>query len=119
MPKKNPVAAASAAERKAVNMIADALDINPKHTRYPSEDLSRHVDFIDEKSKKRAMQWYRRGLKRGFISACDAVIDGDLEFEDGILYSPEKITISICVKFRRGEFERKKFRFSSKELGFK
>ena len=46
------------------------------------------------------MEWYRRGLKRGFISACDAVLDDDQELKDGILYSPEEIVISVRIRFK-------------------
>jgi len=120
MAKKNsPVASASATYRKAVNTIADALRIDPQHTRYPSEDLDLHAELIDEKSKERALEWYRRGLRRGFINACDAILEGDLELKGNTLYAPKKIVISVRVRFKGDKRRDKEFVFSSEELGFK
>ena len=120
MAKKNSTAAvASATYRKAVNKIADALRIDPQHTRYPSEDLDIHADQIDEKSKERALKMYRKGLRRGFINACDAILEGDLELKKNILYAPKKVTISVRIKFKGKKWKTEEFEFSSDELGFK
>jgi hypothetical protein len=118
MVKSNPKSAASPTYRKAVNKIADALQIDPLHTKYPSEDLDFHVDQIDEKSKDRALKMYRKGLKRGFINACDAILEGDLEIKDKTLYAPKKVTISVKIKFKGEKWRSEEFVFSSKELGF-
>lgn len=117
--KKSPSTAASATYRKAVNTIAAALRIDPQHTRYPSEDLDIHAELIDEKSKERALEWYRRGLKRGFINACDAILEGDIEMKGNTLYSPKKVSISVRVKFKGEKWKDEEFIFSSDDLGFK
>jgi hypothetical protein len=119
MAERNPAGAASATYRKAVNKIADALQIEPLHTRYPSEDLDVYVDQIDEKSKERALKMYRKGLKRGFINACDAILKGDLEMKDNTLYAPKKVMISVKITFKGERAKSEKFVFTAKELGFK
>ena len=116
---ENPGAVASATYRKAVNKISDALRINPQHTKYPSEDLETNSELIDGQSKERAMEWYRRGLRRGFINACDAILEGNLELKNSTLYSPEKIVISVRARFKGNKKQDKEFTFSSEELGFK
>ena len=111
-------AAASATYRKAVNTIAEALRIDPQHTRYPSEDLDIHAELIDEKSKERALEWYRRGLKRGFINACDAILEGDIELKGNTLIAPKKVFISVRIKFKGEKRKDEEFIFSSHDLGF-
>jgi hypothetical protein len=102
-----------------VNKIADALRIDPQHTRYPSEDLDVHADRIDEKSKDRALKMYRKGLRRGFINACDAILEGDLELKQNTLYALGRITISVRIKFKGEKWKDEEFVFSSGELEFK
>jgi len=124
MVKKNsPVAAASATYRKAVNAIGDALGVEPQHGDTPSDDLEIYADLIEEKSKERAIEWYRRGLKRGFINACDAMLRGNLQLKQKILIlntkSNKTSEISVKVKFRGEDWESKTFVFSADELEFK
>ncbi len=119
MERRNPAGAASATYRKAVNKIADALQIEPLHTRYPSEDLDFHADQIDEESKNRALKMYRKGLRRGFINACDAILKGDLELKDKTLYAPKKVAISVKIKFKSEKWRSEEFVFTAKELEFK
>jgi hypothetical protein len=102
-----------------VNKIADALQIEPLHTRHPSEDLDFHVDQIDEKSKDRALKMYRKGLRRGLINACDAILKGDLELKNNTLYAPKKVTIPIKIRFKGERGKNEKFVFTAKELRFK
>ncbi|UXJ50876.1 hypothetical protein [Pseudomonas citronellolis] len=118
MSAKSPAAASSATYRKAVNKITKVLREPANHSRYPSEDFEEVVDLIDEKSRDRAMQWYKRGLRRGFIEACDAMLDGQLKLKNNTLYCPSNVEISVRVKFRGEEWEGKKFNFSAKDLEF-
>lgn len=119
MKAKEVIGAASATYRKVVNKVAQALRVDPNHTRYPSEDLESITDLIDEKSKERALQWYRRGLRRGFEEACDAIAEGKLELKNGSLYCPNEVVISVRIKFKDTPRVEKEFVFSADELGFK
>lgn len=116
---KDIVGASSATYRKAVNKISDVLNLDPHHTKYPSEDFESAIELIDEESRKRALKWYKRGLRRGFEEACDAVVNGDLELKGDTLYCPSKVVISVRVKFRGMEAKDKEFEFTADELGFK
>ena len=116
---KDIAGASSATYRKAVNKVAEVLRIDPNHTRYPSEDFEAISDVIDEKSRERALEWYRRGLRRGFEEACDAIVDGELEFKNKTLYCPSEVVISVRVKFRGIPRQEKEFTFSADDLGFK
>ena len=70
-------------------------------------------------SKERALQWYRRGLLRGFKEACDAVVEGKLEFKENTLYCPPKVVISVRIQFKgTSGMEEKKYTFTAEELGF-
>ena len=119
MTNRNPSGGASATYRKAVNAIADALRIDAEHTKYPSEDLDAYIDLIDAESKRRALRMYRRGLRRGFINACDAILEKKLDLKDNTLYAPKRVVISVRVKFKGEKWKDQKFTFSAKELGFK
>jgi hypothetical protein len=119
MTAKDVIGAASATYRKAVNKVAQALRIDPNHTRYPSEDFESISDLIDEKSRERAFQWYRRGLRRGFEEACDAIVEGKLELKGNTLYCPNKVVISVRMKFKDAPRVEHEFTFSADDLGFK
>ena len=114
----SPVAASSATYRKAVNKVAKVLKEQPNHSRYPSDDFEEMVELIDEKSRDRAIQWYKRGVRRGFIEACDAMLDGQLELKNNILYCLNNVEISVRVKFRGEKWEKMRIEFSAKDLGF-
>lgn len=119
MKAKDVIGGVSATYRKAVNRVAKALRVDPDHTRYPSEDLETIADLIDEKSKERALKWYRLGLRRGFIEACDAVLEGELELKESTLFCPQEVIISVRIRFKGGPQEDRDFSFTAKELGFK
>ncbi|KEZ69277.1 hypothetical protein AAY86_15090 [Pseudomonas amygdali pv. tabaci str. ATCC 11528] len=118
MSTKLPVAASSATYRKAVNRVAEALREPPNHSRYPSEDFEEIVDLIDEKSRDRAIQWYERGVRRGFIEATNAMLDGQLELKNNTLYCPSNVEISVRVKFRGEEWHKMRIKFTAKDLDF-
>lgn len=119
MKAREVIGAASATYRKAVNKVAQAIRVDPNHTRYPSEDFESISDLIDEKSRERALQWYRRGLRRGFEEACDAIVEGKLELKGKTLYCPNEVVISVRVKFKDTSRSEMEFTFSADELGFK
>jgi hypothetical protein len=117
--KNETASAASATYRKAVNKLAKVLRIAPNHTKRPSEDFESISDLVDDKSKARALQWYKRGLRRGFEEACDAVVSRALELKNGTLYCPNEVIITVRVRFKGSEPESKEFVFSADDLGFK
>jgi hypothetical protein len=59
-----PVKASSATYRKAVNRIADALNQEPSHSKYPSLDFDAALESIPEALKEKAIEWYIRGISR-------------------------------------------------------
>ena len=116
----SPTAASSATYRKATNRVARTLGEEPEHTQYPSEDFEAITDLIDPKSRERALEWYERGIRRGLIQACNAMLRGDLELNDKTLYCPaDGITASVRVKFRGERWTQEEFAFTAEELGFK
>ena len=119
MTSQDPECAAPATYRKCVNRVARTLREPAQHTGYPSDDLEAVIDLIDVKSRERALEWYRRGIRRGFIEACDALLDGQLEMKEGTLYCPSDVVISVRVKFRGEPWERRTFEFTADELEFK
>ena len=125
-------AASSATYRKAVNIIADQIGVEPTHTRYPSEDFERltksykkHLIKSVKKGlanahKERLIEWYKRGLRRGYITACDSLIDpdGELSLEGGELLCDSKhIKIRVRLKID-GKWHKKTFDFHRKDLEF-
>jgi hypothetical protein len=99
-------------------MVTETLRIPPNHTRYPSGDFETVTGLIDEKAKERALQWYERGIRRGFIEACDAFLDGQLELKAGTLYCPSKVVISVRVKFRGDDWQNRDFEFKAEDIDF-
>ena len=116
---ETPVAASCATYRKVNNKLAKALNIDPNHTQYPGEDFENLIDKMDEQNKNRVIEWYRRGLKRGFICATDQVVQKTLEFKNGTLYAPTEIKISVKLKLRGEPSQNEEFVFNAEELGFK
>lgn len=111
--------ASSATYRKVVNRIATTLRQPAKHTRYPSDDFEAVAGRIDPESRQRALEWYRRGIRRGFIEACDALLDGQLQLKGRTLHSPPSVVISMRVRFRGERWRQQRFDFSAAELDFK
>ena len=111
--------------RKAVNMLSDALGIEPTHTKYPKEDFEDLVDIAHEMTdpeaiKRRMVRWYRLGIRRGYIRACDAIIhpDGELSLQGGTLYcNSESVKIRVRLKMD-GKWHKRTFEFSGEDLEF-
>ena len=77
---------------------------------------------IAPETDKRAWTWYRRGIRRGFIAACDALLkeDGELTLEENTLRCNNPIVdVSVSVKLRRQAPGKHAFRFKPEELGFR
>lgn len=119
MASNSPVSASSATYRKVVNRVAKELHEPPHHSRYPSDDFDRGASLIDAKAKTRALQWYKRGMRRGFIEACDALLDGQLELKGKTLLCPPEVVISIRVKLKGSPWKKHSVKFSAEDLEFK
>ena len=77
------------------------------------------TDLLNDRSKKRALYYYQRALRRGFIEACDALLDGRLELKNGELYCRrKKLVISRKFKFSDKSSETRKFEFDAEDLDF-
>ena len=112
------VGAVSATYRKAVNGIADALDQEPTHSKYPSLDLEAALEGIPDAFKQKAIEWYVRGIKRGMAKATDLMASRKIYIEDGTVYAPQKLKINVRTKFSGGDWEPLEVVVLTKEIGF-
>lgn len=115
----SPTGAASATYRKAVNGIAEVLDKDPNHSRYPSLDFEEALADIPDAMKKKAIEWYVRGIKRGMAKATDLMADGDIYIEKGTVNAPNTINVKVRTKFQGSPWESLKVKVKSNEIGFK
>jgi hypothetical protein len=113
-------AAASSKTYRKVNTKLAAIARAPvKHGRFPSEDFEVMTGLLKDRSKERALHYYERGLRRGFIEACDALLDGRLELKDGKLYCRrKKMVISRRFRFSDQSRETHRFEFKAEDLDF-
>lgn len=122
---KGGAEASSKTYRKVVDQLSEAIGWEPEHTKYPSEDFQNLVDAIVEVAdphavRRRLIAWYKKGIRRGYITACNALIrpDGELSLKDDTLFcNKAQVTVQVRMKID-GEWTKKKFRFSSKDLEF-
>jgi hypothetical protein len=114
---KTPVAAASATYRKAVNGIAEALDQEPSHSRYPSLDFEAALEGIPEAIKERAIEWYIRGIKRGMAKATDLMAEGKIYVQYGTVFAPPRIEVKVRTK-HVGKWESHSVKVQATEIGF-
>ena len=112
------VGAVSATYRKAVNGIADALDQEPTHSKYPSLDLEAALEGIPDAFKQKAIEWYVRGIKRGMAKATDLMASRKINIEDGTVNAPQKLKINVRTKFSGGDWEPLEVVVLTKEIGF-
>ena len=115
-----PVAASSKTYRAAINLLTDELDIEPMHTRRPSTDYRRAVDLVGDELRDRARKYYRLGIRRGFIAACNRMLKGDLELEGKTLWlHRSRVTVKVEIRHAPGDEKRPdSFQFSQGELEF-
>ncbi len=66
MASRDSIEASSATDRKATNILAEAIRVPVIHTTFPSEDFEAIAALIHKRSRKRALKWYRNGIRRGF-----------------------------------------------------
>ena len=112
--------ASSKTYRRAINILADELDIEPDHSERPSQDYLRAVNLLGDKLRERARKYYRLGIRRGLIVACDRLLEGELEFDGDTLWLP-KAGVAVKVKLRYAPDDDKdpdSFRFTPSELEF-
>lgn len=115
---KSPVVAASATYRKAVNGIAEALEQEPSHSKYPTLDFQSALESIPDALKEKALEWYIRGIKRGMAKATDLMAEGKIYVQEGTVRAPAKIELKVRTKFRRGEWDRHTVEVRATEIGF-
>lgn len=118
MKSKEGIKAASATYRKATSMLADAINIDPESSDYPSEDFQDIVEQIPEQMKEKALKWYEMGIKMGIRKATNFIIDGKIEMKDGILYSPKTLKVNVKTKFAGEDWEKQSFKIKAEEIGF-
>lgn len=116
--RNSPVGAASATYRKAVNGIADALNQEPSYSKYPSLDLDAALEGIPEALKEKAIEWYIRGIKRGMAKATDLMASNKIYPENGFVYAPQKIKVTVKTKFAGGNWAPLEVIVKSSEIGF-
>lgn len=103
------------------------MGIEPKHTKYPKDDFEELVELVDaheltdpDAVKRRMIRWYKRGIRRGYIRACDAIIDpkGELSLQGGNLYcDSESVKIRVRIKID-GTWHKRTFKFGREDLEF-
>ena len=115
---KGPIAVSSATYRKAVNGIAEALDKDPEHSRYPSEDFQLALESIPEAMREKALEWYERGIRRGLSKATDLMADEIIYVKDGVVLAPKIIKVKVRTKMSGTDWVNHEFSIRSTEIGF-
>lgn len=115
----SPIGAASATYRKAVNGIAEAIKVDPRHTKHPSEDFQDMIDEIPEAIREKALQWYERGIKRGMRKATDLMAEGEIYREGDTVHAPNIMKVNTKIKMSGGEWEKYSVTIKAKDIGFK
>lgn len=119
MTKFSSAGAAPATYRKAVNGIADALGKDPVHSKYPGSDFEDALDSIPEELKKKALEWYERGIKRGMAHATDLMASGDIKIADGVVTAPVKMKLKVRTRFQGEDWVSREVTIKSVDIGFK
>ena len=112
--------ASSKTYRHAINVLADELDIEPDHSGRPSQDYLRAVELLGDKLREHARKYYRLGIRRGLIVACDRMLEGELVLEGDTLRLPNT-GVTVKVKVRYAPEDDKKsdsFKFTPSQLEF-
>ena len=112
--------ASSKTYRHAINILADELDIEPDHSDRPSQDYQRAVDVLGDKLRERARKYYRLGIRRGLIVACDRMLEGKLTLDGDTLRLPNAgVTVRVKVRYAPDDDkESESFKFTPSELEF-
>ena len=121
MANSNEIAASSKTYRKATNLLAGTLGMEPQHSSSPKNDYEETLGKIDPAFEKFAWKGYRRGVRRGFIAACDALLkkDGELTFDDNVLvFNKPFFEITVSIRYRGNVPKKRKIRFKPEDLQF-
>ena len=112
--------ASSKTYRRATNLLANELDIEPDHTDRPSEDYLRALDLAGDKLREQARRYYRLGVRRGLIAACDRMLQGDLTLDgDTLRLSTSDVTVIVKIRYALDDDKkRESFKFTPAELKF-
>ena len=110
---------ASKALRVVNNLISQKLiKRNPVHSGYPSRDVHDAIDLAGERSDDRALEWYRRGVIRGIISATDWLVDDTITMKGKTLTLKGKMTVGVRVKMN-GKWKPVRLTILPEDVGFK
>ncbi|MBF6616657.1 MAG: hypothetical protein ITG07_08030 [Candidimonas sp.] len=116
---KSAAGAASAAYRNVNKKLAKTVGIAATHSARPSVDFEQILDGIPPAMREMALEWYKRGIKRGIAFATDRVVDGTFQFnEDNELESPEEIIVRVRTKFTGEEWKRHEIAITPEDVGF-
>ncbi|KRV69374.1 hypothetical protein AO721_10755 [Aeromonas veronii] len=115
---KESIAAASATYRKVVNEIAEVLDKEPEHSRYPSADFEAALESIPAAMREKALEWYERGIRRGLSRATDLMADKTIYLKNDVVYAPKTIKIKVRIKMSGDKWTVREFRIHTKDIGF-
>ena len=112
--------ASSKTYRHAINILADELDIEPVHSDRPSQDYLHAVELLGDKLREHARKYYRLGIRRGLIVACDRMLEGKLTLEGDTLWLPNAgVTVKVKIRYAPGDDkESDSFRFTPSQLEF-
>ncbi|MFS2004154.1 hypothetical protein ACEN9F_11075 [Duganella sp. CT11-25] len=115
---KTPGGSASAAKRNAVKGLAAALGKTVQHTTKPNNDFDALLEEIPKELRKKALNWYERGIRRGMTIATDMMADGQITFDGEYVRAPNTINARVRTKFAKGDWEDHKFKIPAADLGF-
>lgn len=119
------IVASSKIYRKVNNDLADALGLEPGHTKSPSDDFARLVEQvssspgIDERELSTlAKRFYQMGVRRGLIHATDLMTEGHFFMKGGACCAEGDTTLVIRVRMPDGNRVRLNLEFQASDLGF-
>ena len=115
---KESIKAASATYRKATNIVAKKLKVDSEHSDYPSDDFKEIAELIPEEIKKKALKWYKMGIKRGFVKATDMMLEKRVYKKGNAVYCPDSFKVKVKTKFSGENWMRRKYTIKTKDIGF-
>ncbi|MFM2478544.1 hypothetical protein [Celerinatantimonas sp. MCCC 1A17872] len=69
--------------------------------------------------REKALQWYKRGIKRGMRVATDLMAEGEIYKEADIVHAPNSMKVKSKIKMSGGDWEKYSVTVKAKEIGFK
>jgi hypothetical protein len=98
--------------------VAKKLRIDPQHGKYPSDDFKEIIELIPEEIRKKAVKWYKMGIKRGFAKATDMMLDGEIYKKGNTVYCPNRFEIRVKTKFSSEPWVKRKIEIKADDIGF-